>query len=196
MLILAEILLGMGLVALLVYWRARKLSFAAQSPADYAGKGPTFDLRRHLQGPLICEGMVFGPTGRVTSRFVADMDGVWDGDRGTLRERFRYDNGRIQTREWRLTALPGGEIKAEADDVPGHGTGRAEGSAVMLRYRIRLDPEAGGHTLDVTDWMYLLDNGTILNRSQFRKFGIMVAELQAVIRPRPEAGRQSLGQAA
>jgi hypothetical protein len=41
---------------------------------------------------------------------------------------------------------------------------------------------AGGHVLDVTDWMYLMENGTIMNRSQFRKFGIKVAELVATMR--------------
>lgn len=196
MLIVAGLLLGMGLVALLVHLRARRLSFAAQVPADYRGKGPAFDLRRHLNGPLFCEGMVFGPTGRVSTRFTAEMEGLWEGDRGLLRERFHYDNGRVQAREWRLDLGDGGAIRAEASDVPGGGTGRVEGPAVMLRYRIRLAREAGGHVLDVTDWMYLLDNGTILNRSQFRKFGVMVAELQAVIRPRPGEGRPSLEQAA
>jgi hypothetical protein len=39
--------------------------------------------------------------------------------------------------------------------------------------------------LDVTDWMYLMKNGTIMNRSQFRKFGITVAELVATIRRQP-----------
>ena len=44
---------------------------------------------------------------------------------------------------------------------------------------------SGGHVLDVLDWMYLLPNGTIMNRSQFRKFGIKVAELVATMRPVP-----------
>ena len=39
------------------------------------------------------------------------------------------------------------------------------------------------HALDVTDWMYLMENGTIMNRSEMRKFGIKVAELIATIRP-------------
>jgi hypothetical protein len=56
------------------------------------------------------------------------------------------------------------------------------GSAVQLRYRIRLPEESGGHVLDTVDWMYLAPNGTVMNRSQFRKFGIPVAELVATMR--------------
>jgi hypothetical protein len=180
------LLAGMTLVLAFNLWRSRRASFAAQQPSDYAG-GPPFDIRHHLSGALVCEGMIFGPAGRVTSRFVAEMEGTWDGDRGRLAERFRYDTGRVQDREWRLALGPDGAVRAEADDVEGTGTGTAAGSALCLRYRLRLAPEAGGHVLDVIDWMYLLDNGTILNRSQFRKFGVLVAELQATIRPAPKA---------
>ena len=54
-----------------------------------------------------------------------------------------------------------------------------------LSDRIKLDEEAGGHVLNVTDWMYLMENGTIMNRSQFTKFGITVAELVATMRRLP-----------
>lgn len=178
--LLAGVLLTMALLAM----QARTLGFAAQRPGDYAA-GPQFDLRRHLDGPIQCEGIIYGPTGRVTSRFVAEMEGTWDGQTGTLAERFRYDSGLVQDRAWTLHLGNDGGIRAEAADVvPGSGWGRVEGSAVMLRYRIRLAPSAGGHVLDVIDWMYLMENGTIMNRSRFSKFGIKVAELVATMRPR------------
>lgn len=193
---LAAFMLGAALVVLLCVLRFRYLSFRARSPADFAGRGPDFDIRRHLSGPILCEGVVYGPTGRVTSRFVADMQGDWDGNRGTLRERFRYDTGRTQDRMWSLEIAAGGAIRATAPDIVGTGTGHATGPAVQMRYRIRLDAQAGGHVLDVTDWMYLMDNGTIMNRSQFRKFGVTVAELVATMRPVQPAASRSAGKEA
>jgi hypothetical protein len=160
-------------------WR---LGFAGQRPPDYASGAPAFDIRSALAGPILCEGMIYGPTGRVTSRFVAQMNGVWNGDSGMMAEHFRYDSGATQDRQWRLTLNPDGTILAEADDLVGPGRGTQVGNAVRLEYRIRLAPSAGGHVLDVIDWMYLLENGTIMNRSQFRKFGIKVAELVATMR--------------
>ena len=156
--------------------------FAAQVPSDYSGKGPVFDLRRHLDGPILCEGVIYGPTGRVTSRFVADFEARWDGNVGVMTERFRYDSGATQDREWRLTLGNDGTIRAEAPDVVGIGRGRAEGSALQLNYRLKLGEAEGGHVLAVNDWMYLMENGTIMNRSQFTKFGIKVAELVATMR--------------
>jgi hypothetical protein len=178
-------LAGMALALFLIALRERKLSFMGQSPEDFATLTPAFDLRRHLSGPLLCEGMIYGPTGRVASRFVADMEGVWQGNQGVLKERFRYDSGSVQDREWRLALGNDGAIRASADDVVGTGLGQVRGAGVVLKYRIRLAAEAGGHELDVTDWMVLMENGTIMNRSQFRKFGIKVAELVATMRPHP-----------
>lgn len=184
---LFSLILGMALMGALIALRARFLGFRAQRPEDMAGKGPAFDLKRHLSGPILCEGVIYGPTGRVSSRFVADMEGTWDGDTGVLAETFRYDTGRTQARRWTLALSPDGTIRATAPDVVGTGMGRVAGAGVLLTYRIKLEPEAGGHVLDVTDWMYLMDNGAIMNRSQFRKFGVVVAELVATLRPAPMA---------
>ncbi len=164
---------------------SRWIGFSAQKPSDYAGQDPGFNIRERLVGDILCEGVIYGPTGRVTSRFVADMDAKWDGNRCVMSEAFRYESGRRQTREWTLTLSNDGTIRAEAPDVIGIGEGRQEGNSVLLNYRIRLPEDAGGHVLTVTDWMYLTPNGTIINRSQFRKFGIKVAELVATMRNRP-----------
>jgi hypothetical protein len=174
--------LGIAASLALIWVIRRFASFAAQRPADYAGIGPVFDLRKHLSGPLRCEGVIYGPTGRVSSRFTADMMGTWDGNRGTLAEHFSYDSGTKQDREWRLSIGNDGRISAEADDLVGTGTGEASGAALRLQYTIKLPESAGGHALDVTDWLYLVDDKTIVNRSQFRKFGVKVAELVATMR--------------
>ncbi|WP_425093926.1 DUF3833 family protein [Tropicimonas sp. S265A] len=172
----------MGL-ALFVIWQ-RNWSFLAQQPEDYEGTGQDFDIRTHLNGPIECEGVIYGPTGRVTSRFVADFDVTWDGNVGTMTEHFRYDSGATQAREWQLTIGNDGKIRAEAADLVGTGEGWQRGSGVKLNYRIKLPEDSGGHVLDTTDWMYLVGNGAIVNRSQFRKFGIKVAELVATMRPK------------
>jgi hypothetical protein len=177
-------LAGAALALGLVWMRQTFWGFVAQKPQDYEDDGPAFDLREHLNGPILCEGVIYGPLGRVSSRFVADFDASWDGDTGVMKERFVYDDGSVQDRVWHLTLDADGGIRAEAPDVVGTGEGRQAGSSVLLRYNIRLPEASGGHVLSTVDWMYLTPNGTIMNRSQFRKFGIKVAELVATMRPR------------
>ncbi len=174
--------LGILVAAIAFYLWQKQMSFRAQVPENYSYLHPAFDLRRDLSGRFMCEGVVFGPLGRVTSRFAADVEAIWTGDAGLMSEHFRYDSGATQDRQWQLTLLGGGHVRAEAQDVVGDGVGQVSGSALQLLYRIRLPEDVGGHILDVVDWMYLLENGTIVNRSQFRKFGFKVAELVATFR--------------
>ena len=180
--IVAAVLIGVALVLAMIVLKDRYVSFWSQRPEDYAD-GPVFDLRERFNGPILCEGVIYGPLGRVTSRFTAKFDAQWQGNVGVMKEVFHYDSGAIQNRQWTLTLGNDGSIRAEAPDVIGAGVGRQSGSAVQLKYRIKLSDDAGGHVLDTTDWMYLMANGSIMNRSQFRKFGFKVAELVATMRP-------------
>jgi hypothetical protein len=178
------VLLGVVLTIAVIILHNQFLGFRAQTPADYANGGPVFDIRDRLNGPIVCEGVIYGPMGRVTGRFVAEFQASWQGNVGVMTEHFRYDSGAVQDRQWTLTVGADGAIRAEAPDVIGVGTGQQAGNAVLLNYRIKLSPEAGGHVLDTTDWMYLTETGVIMNRSQFRKYGIKVAELVATMRPK------------
>jgi hypothetical protein len=58
---IAYILLGILLTVAVVWGRTRFLAFAAQKPEDYDGVGPAFEMREHLNGPILCEGVIYGP---------------------------------------------------------------------------------------------------------------------------------------
>ncbi|MEQ5871945.1 DUF3833 family protein [Sagittula sp. NFXS13] len=178
-------LAGAAIVALTVLARRRLADFPAQHLGDYRDEpGEALDLRRHLSGPIEAHGVIYGPTGRVVSRFAADFVGTWQGNTGVLKEHYRYASGREEAREWRLILGNDATVTGEADDVIGKARGQLAGPALRLRYRLQLPDDAGGHVLSATDWMYLAPDGAVVNRSQFRKFGIKVAELVAVMRPK------------
>jgi len=142
-----------------------------------------FDFRQHLNGPLKSEGVIFGPTGRVVSQFVADIDAAWTGNSGELREHYRYASGATDDRHWTISLLANGEYTASATDLIGPGRGKIQGLAACSRYRIRLNAKGRNISVSAIDWMYLTENGVILNRSKFKKYGIKVAELFATLRP-------------
>jgi hypothetical protein len=174
--------LGGGLVLAGFLARRQMAAFHAQSPADYSDDYTVLDMKKHLNGEMICEGVIFGPLGRVTSSFVADFDVTWTGDTAVINEHFVYDDTSTQDRTWTITLGSNGAFTATAPDVPGIGRGQQSGSTIQIRYPIKLPADVGGHTLQTVDWIYLTTGGTMINRSQFRKFGVKVAELVATIR--------------
>lgn len=186
---LIVVLLAIAVIAVVA--KSMFFSFRAQDPADYGGIGPAFDPERHLAGDILSEGLIFGPDGKLASRFVARMRGDWQGNSGTLSEEFTYATGRTQSRKWTLTRTGETTLTATADDIVGEARGVLSGATLRLEYTIVLPQDAGGHKLDVIDWLYLTENGVILNRSEMHKFGIKVAELVATMRPATASGSAS-----
>ena len=181
---------GAGLLFLTQVLAGCVWGFSRQTADDYASSEPKFDAKRDLAGRYLSEGLIYDYTGRVQAQFKAEMVGDFTENSGVLKEYFTYASGNKQTREWTLLFNDDGTFTATAPDVIGVAKGRQSGNTLSMRYKLKLEERAGGHVLDVTDWMYLTDEGTILNRSQMRKFGIKVAELVAVFKHRDLAQSQ------
>lgn len=135
----ALLMICLGIViSVLAYIGATQFaSFRAQKPADYANQMPLFDIRAVLNGDMITEGLIFGPMGRVSSRFVATMRAEWVGNTGTMTEHFVYSTGREQNRAWAFTLGENGAFTATAPDIIGVANGQQMGAAVRLTYRIK-----------------------------------------------------------
>lgn len=148
-----------------------------QTLEAYAAETPALDLRTYFRGHLRAAGVFIGLSGCVERRFVIDVLGTWDGNRGTLTERFRFADGEVAERIWTLDFRDGGAFTATAPDVEGAATGRQRGNAAAMRYRLRLPRARGAVSVTMDDWLYLMDDGTLINRARMAKFGLKVGEL-------------------
>ncbi|MEM7188437.1 MAG: DUF3833 domain-containing protein [Pseudomonadota bacterium] len=153
---------------------------------DYVDEQPKLDLRTYLSGPLEASGIFFDRAGRADLRFVVDMTGTWEGNTGTLAETFRYSDGRSDERTWTITFSDDKNFTATAHDVVGQAVGGQTGNTAMMSYTLRIP--RGDSTVDVSmeDWLYLQEDGTLINRTTMSKFGIRVGELFVTFRKLPE----------
>ena len=65
---------------------------------QYAQEQPTLDLKRYFNGTIDAYGMFQKHSGEVVKRFHVVIDARWQGDVGTLDERFTYSDGTTQQR--------------------------------------------------------------------------------------------------
>ncbi|MDA9122758.1 DUF3833 domain-containing protein [Paracoccaceae bacterium] len=170
------------LILLISFIKINLLSFKNQKISQFKSDSKIFDIRKVLEGNLVAEGMVYGISGRLSSTFTAQFSGDWANNEGSFIENFQFSTGKNQIRKWNLIIDSNGKIIGTADDIVGKAVGQQYGSAVMLSYKLKLSEDLGGHVIKVIDWMHLLENGTIFNRSEFRKFGFKVGELVATFR--------------
>ncbi|RKQ63038.1 uncharacterized protein DUF3833 [Vogesella indigofera] len=149
---------------------------------DYRGTRPSFDLKTYFNGPVTAQGMFQDRSGKVLRRFSVQMSGSWQGDRGVLDEHFTYDDGEKQRRVWTLQKLPDGRYSGTASDVVGQASGRSAGFALFWDYTLRLPVDGTVYEVRFDDWMYQLDEHTVLNRSVMSKWGVRLGEVTLMFR--------------
>jgi len=143
----------------------------------YKGTTPQADIKEYFNGPVKAWGIVQDRSGRVTRRFDVQMVGKWEGDIGTLTETFDYYDGETQKRVWTIKKLTDGSYEGTAADIIDKATGKTEGNAVRWNYVMDLPVGDTTYRIRFDDWMWVMNDGVLVNRSYLKKFGFTVAEL-------------------
>ena len=159
-------------VALLGLWGCSSVNID-----DYRAEKPVLELRDYFNGTLDAWGMFQDRSGKVVKRFHVLIEASWEGEVGTLDERFTYSDGSTQRRVWTITRLGEGRYTGRADDVVGEAAGEAAGNALRWRYVLALPVEGKVYNVDFDDWMFLMDDKVMLNRSLMSKFGFRLGEV-------------------
>ncbi|MBU2879784.1 DUF3833 domain-containing protein [Aliiglaciecola lipolytica] len=153
------------------------LSGCSSSVEDYQGTTPEFKLKEYFSGNLTAWGIVQDINNKTTRRFCVDIIGTWQGDSGKLHETFYYADGETQIRQWQLNIQQDGTVTGSAGDVIGQASGEANGMSFNWHYTLRVPVDDSEFDLKVDDWMYMLDEKRMMNRSYMSKLGIGVAEI-------------------
>ena len=156
------------------------LSCSKITPKSYEANNPKLDIRDYLNGKVMAWGMLEDRSGKITRRFSVEMEGKWNGDKGVLEEYFTFDDGEKSERIWTIEFSDDHNFTAKAADVVGMAKGSQYGNAMQMEYVLDLevDKEKGTrYNVTLDDWMYLLDEKTLVNKSTIKKFGITFGKL-------------------
>ena len=151
---------------------------------QYREEKPVLDLATYFNGTLDAWGIVRNRSGKVTKRFHVEMTGKWQGGNGTLEEDFTYADGSKSRRVWNVTKIDANHYRGTAADVVGEAVGEARGNALQWRYVLAVPVDGKIYNVDFDDWMYLMDDEVMLNKSGMRKFGIGIGEVIVTFRKR------------
>lgn len=144
---------------------------------QYAQEQPSLDLQQYFNGTLDAYGMFQKRSGEVVKRFHVVIDARWQGDVGTLDERFTYSDGTTQQRIWTITKTGAQTYTGTAADVVGLARGERAGNALRWQYVLALPVDDKVYHVDFDDWMFLMDNKVMLNRSTMSKWGVDLGEV-------------------
>ena len=136
-----------------------------------------FNLDEYFDGRVVAKGQFQGVFGTVRRRFDVVIDGTWDGETLRLVEDFTYEDGSEEQRIWTLQKTGPETWRGTAPGVIGDAVGEERGDSFNWKYRIDLPVPDGTLRVRFDDWMWLIDDRTVLNRAYMKKFGADIGEV-------------------
>ena len=146
-------------------------------PEDFAGTGPELRIEEYFLGKTRAWGIVQDRGGNPIRYFTVDIRGGWEGEEFVLHENFVFRDGERSQRIWRIRKLDEHTYEGRAGDVVGTATGRRFGNALNWRYDLEIAVQSRQVQVHFNDWMFLHEDGVLVNRATMSKFGIRVGEV-------------------
>ena len=153
---------------------------SAMKPEDFKNKEPRLVIEEYLSGKIKAWGVLQNRSGKVTRQFSADLNGTWDGKELILKEKFIWDDGEIQDREWKINKIDEHNYEGTAGDVVGKAIGYSYGPAFKFEYVLLVPVKGRELKITFDDWIFKQDERVAINRATMTKFGFKVAELTVV----------------
>lgn len=148
----------------------------------YKNNNPKFIAQDFFDGSLTAHGIVKNRSGDVIRTFNASLEGSWNNGEGLLAERFVFDDGEVQYRNWTLSPTDSDHhFIGRAEDVIGDADVRTSGNAMFIRYTLLIPYDGDSIEVQVDDRMYLVSDKVLINESKLTKWGFDVGEVVLTI---------------
>ena len=149
-------------------------------PIDFKDQKPRLIIEEYLSGNVKAWGVLQNRSGKVTRQFSADLNGKWDGKKLVLDEKFNWNDGEVQKRQWQITKIDDHNYEGTAGDVVGTAKGYSYGSAFKFEYVLLVPVKGREMKITFDDWIFMQNEKVAINRAKMTKFGIRVADLTVV----------------
>lgn len=154
---------------------------------EHSAMEPKLDIRKYFDGEIKAQGIFVDRAGKSDTYFHVTMNGKFTGKTGTIDEVFEYNDGRKEARTWNIVFSDDETYTGTAHDVIGKAEGKQSGNAAHMKYTLKIKTRSGkSYEVAMSDWMFKVDEETVINRIEMSKFGIHAGELIVVFR-KPKA---------
>ena len=152
----------------------------SMKPEDFKDKQPRLIIEEYLSGNVKAWGVLQNRSGKVTRQFSAMLNGKWDGKELILDEKFNWDDGEVQNRQWQINKIDEHHYEGTAGDVVGTAKGFSYGPAFKFEYVLLVPFKGRKIKITFDDWIFMQDKKVAINKAKMTKFGIRVADLTVV----------------
>ena len=165
------------ILALIVTILLTNCSGNNMKPIDFKDQKPRLIIEKYLSGNIKAWGILQNRSGKVIRQFTADLNGKWDGKQLVLDEKFIWNDGEIQTRQWKIDKIDEHNYEGTAGDVVGKAKGYSYGPAFKFEYVLLVPVKGKEMKITFDDWIFMQDEKIAINRATLTKFRFKVGEL-------------------
>jgi hypothetical protein len=157
---------------------ASLLAGCYRKPTPPAGVGPAFDPIAFFAGHTHSWGVIEGRSGAPSEWVVTDSHGEKQGtDRLVMVQRLTFQDGTTQQRNWTLWRSGPDQFDATANDMVGPAKGTSDANIFHWQWVLARSPGNALMNVTMNQWMYRLDDGSVMIRTTVSKLGIILAEV-------------------
>eukprot|EP01037_Dinobryon_pediforme_P002715 gene2715-2754_t len=148
-------------------------------PIDsFKGSGPDFDPIVFWTGHTASRGVLENRSGEPTEIVRTDCVGEPEGADGLhMQQTLTMGDGSVTHRDWHMRRVAPGRFEATANDMVGTASGVASGPAFHWTWTLATKPGNALFDVSMDQWMMLMDDGAMVNRTVIRKFGVTLAQV-------------------
>lgn len=144
---------------------------------NFTNSLPELNLFDYFDGKTTAWGIFEDRFGTIQKQFRVNIIGKINGDYLILDEKFIYNNGDIERRVWNIKKVNNNSYEGKADDIEGIAKGTSNGNALNWQYDMNIKIKGRDFLVHFNDWMFLQDNGVLINRAKVTKWGFKVGEI-------------------
>jgi hypothetical protein len=146
-------------------------------PEAFAKTAPAFDPVTFWTGRTASWGVIENRDGAPTAIITTTTESTPEDEDGLHMVQHVVTNGKDSVRDWHMRRLGGGHFEATANDVAGIARGSTSGRTLHWTWILETRPGNDLFNIRMEQWMYLADNGTLMNRTIVTKLGVRLAEI-------------------
>lgn len=150
---------------------------SSMNVTQYQENDPKLVLEEYFVGESTAYGVFEKRSGEVVNQFKVKITGTFEDNVLTLIEDFEYLNGKIEQRIWKINKLPDGYYEGTTNGVIGIAKGRVSGNAFNWQYVFDTAVGDTSYHLKFDDWMFLQEDGVLINRAHVSKWGFGVGSV-------------------
>ncbi len=151
---------------------------AACAPRHFATAGPDFDPLAFFSGHERSWGVIENRGGGPTDIVTTDCNGTPDGQGGLNMVQFLTIGHDAPTRrDWHMRRTGPNTYEATATGMVGTAHGTAQGRVFHWTWVLAASPGNGLANVSMHQWMYRMDDGSVVNRTTITKLGVTLAQV-------------------